>query len=139
VTEKSSLNDRILSRRTGPSGDDDADAADDCGAFGYLRGVRDRALMLDLRLKSGDREAFPYTLLERIRFDMSEGITLQFSGVSVKIVGRNLATLLPNGVVLLDGLYRHRVPWITEGDELRAVKSAGDGVSVTSIQITATR
>jgi hypothetical protein len=134
VTEKPSLNDRILSRRTSPPTEDDPDSCDDCGAFGYLRGVRDRALMLDLKLKNGNREAFSYTLLERIQFDPSEGITLQYTGVSVKLRGRNLERLQTHGVALLEGLQRHRVPWIVESDELRSA-AASDAVAVTEILI----
>ena len=55
------------------------------------------------------------------------------------LVGHNLAKLQANGVVLLEGLHRHRVPWIVEGDELRTAKAAGDSVAVTSILITSTR
>lgn len=134
MTEKSTLNDRILTRRHSTPSEDDPDACDDCGAFGYLRGVRDRALMLDIRLKTGNREAFSLAMLDRIAFDPSEGITLHFAGTTVKLFGRNFARRQANGVVLLEGLHRHRVPWIVESDELRS-DAAEDVVFVSGVQI----
>jgi hypothetical protein len=133
VTEKSSLNDRILSRRT-IAPDEDADSADDCGAFGYLRGVRDRALMLELRLKSGNRDAYPYSLLEKLSYDPSEGVTLQFANGKVKLVGRHLASTQANGAMLFEALTRHRVPWVLEGDELRSPAATGTAPVITAIQ-----
>jgi hypothetical protein len=47
--------------------------AADLGAFGFLRGVRDRAVMLELRWKDGSVVAFAYAWLERAGFDPSEG------------------------------------------------------------------
>ena len=44
---------------------DEAEALQDLGAFGWLRGVRDRAVMLELRQKDGGIVAFPYAWLER--------------------------------------------------------------------------
>lgn len=99
--------------------------ADDYGAFSILRGVRDRSLMLEFRLKNGNVVALGYGWLERIEFDPSEGITLTFTGQKVvKIIGRNLNAEVRPQVRLLDGLIRHRVPWIAEADEPTAFGAA---------------
>ncbi|HEY2761219.1 MAG TPA: hypothetical protein VGI75_10755 [Pirellulales bacterium] len=95
---------------------EDADGFDDLGAFGWLRGQRERAIMLQLRLKTGNIVSLGYSWLERAEFDASEGITLRFGGQSVKLLGRNLNAEVRQSVRLFDGLVRHRVPWIQEAD-----------------------
>ncbi len=37
-------------------------SADDLGSFGWLRGIRDRAIMLELRQKNGNVVAIGYKL-----------------------------------------------------------------------------
>ena len=128
---------QFTSRATAAPVRDEAemDAVDDLGVFGYLRGVRDRAVMLELRKKDGSVTAFGYGWLERIEFDPTDGITLRFAGQTVKIVGRNLNVETRPNVRLLDGLVRHRVPWIREaaGTELSAA-SRSDSI-IEEIQI----
>src|SRR5581483_10396872 len=79
---------------------------DDLGAFGWLRGVRDRAVMLELRRKDGSAVAFAYTWLERAEFDPSQGITLKFGMEKVKIAGRNLNAEAKPNVRLFAGILR---------------------------------
>lgn len=90
------------------------DAADDLGCFGYLRGVRDRAIMLELRKKDGTIAAFSYAYLERADFDPSEGITLHIMGKRIQIKGQNLNGEARPNIRLFHGITRHRVPWIQE-------------------------
>lgn len=100
----------------------DADAAEDYACFGWLRGVRDRALMLELRKLDGRVMAVGYAWLERVEYEPEAGITLFLPGLTVKIKGSGLNTTLPSGVRLLDGILRHRVPWLAESgrnDSLR--------------------
>jgi hypothetical protein len=84
------MNDSVLSRYTrvrpedAVAADNDTEGADDFGAFGWLRGVRDRALMLELRHRDGKVSAFGYAWLERAEFDPSDGITLYFAGRVVR-------------------------------------------------------
>lgn len=107
-----------------PEPEEDAGGEESLGAFGLLRGVRDRAVMLELRRRDGSMVAFNYAWLERIDFDASDGIVLKFGGHTVKIAGRNLGG---GGARLLDGICRHRVPWIQESDsaaERRADRTA---------------
>src|SRR5258707_5878740 len=91
MNDKTSVLEKLVSRRTDTDGlEDDANDFDDLGAFGWLRGVRDRALMLELRRRDGSALALGYAWLERAEFDPSEGITLCFGGKTVRITGRNL-------------------------------------------------
>jgi hypothetical protein len=113
-------------------GDDLEDARgaiDDLGAFGWLRGIHERALMLELRRKDGNIVAFGYAWLEHADFDPSEGITLHFGVKKIKITGRHLNTEIRSNVRLFAGLVRHRVPWIQESDE-RSALTANPAVTV---------
>lgn len=88
-----------------------------CGSFGYLRGVRDRALNLELRLESGDSISLPYSWLGPTRFDPSGRIVLLFQGGDLYLVqlgGRNLNRLPEEGISLYELLLRHRVTWVRE-------------------------
>jgi hypothetical protein len=134
VSDAGFLNDRLLARRAGPV-EDDPDLFQDCGAYGLLRGSRERALMLECRFRDGNREAFPYSLLERVSFDPSEGILLRFPGVLIKFGGRNLSHSSLTNVSLLDAILRHRVSWVAETDELHAAAKPKEVAVVTSIAI----
>ncbi|QDV90907.1 hypothetical protein RAS2_19920 [Phycisphaerae bacterium RAS2] len=94
----------------------DTEAADDLGAFGWLRGIRDRAVCLELRKSDGNILAVSYGYIEKAEFDPSEGITLSVSGQKVRIKGRNLNAEVRPTVRLFEGLARHRVPWVQEAD-----------------------
>ena len=138
MNERTTLSDRLLPRRPAAA-DDDPDACDDCGVFGVLRGANARAAMLELRMKGGGREAFPYALLERLSFDPSVGLTLRFLGAEVRLLGRNLARPAGAGPSLLDALLRHRAAWVGEVDELRAAARSDDAVVVTRIEVAAAK
>lgn len=103
------------------------------GAFGYLRGVRDRALMLELRFKDGRVIAFSYAMLDRASFDPSEGIRLRFPGQEVLIVGQHLNK--GRGVGLFDALVRHRAAWIQEASRADLLSSRGDGPLIDAIKL----
>lgn len=95
----------------------DAGSTDDLGCFGWLRGVRDRAVMLELRRKDGTIAAFSYAYLERVDFDPSEGITLHMLGRTIRIKGRALNAEVRPQVRLFHGIARHRVPWIRQSQD----------------------
>ena len=136
MTDRHDLLDRVGGRRiTAAESVEDAEAGDDCGAYAALRGARDRAAMIDFRLRSGGREAFPYATLEGVSFDPADGVTLRFLGAVVRIQGRNLALASPAGISLLEALHRHRVPWVREVDELRGAFLPTEAVVVTRIEI----
>lgn len=90
------------------------EAAEDLGAFGWLRGVRERAIMLELRKKSGNVMAIGYSWIERVEYDPSSGLTLHALGRAVRITGSNLNTPQSGAARLFDGIVRHRVTWIQE-------------------------
>lgn len=115
---------KILGRRaeTGPDPDlpPPSDATDDHGCFGWLRGVKERSLMLELRKKTGQIKAFGYAWLELVEFDPSDGIALYFPGHIIKVKGSNLNSPISpdrSQINLFAGLLRHRVPWIREGEK----------------------
>jgi hypothetical protein len=102
---------------------------EDFGAFGFLRGVRERALMLELRHRDGTLSAFGYSWLDRVTFDPSDGITVSFGRYKVIITGTNLNDEIRPNVRLFEGITRHRVPWIAESDG-PALIEAGPGLPV---------
>lgn len=62
----------------------------------WLRGTRERAIMLELRMTDGTVISLGYNWPRKATFDLSDGIILDFSGETVKITGRNLdAELAP--------------------------------------------
>ena len=125
---------------TTPSPDDPAeDGEGACGAFGYLRGTRDKALAVAFRFADGNTETLPYSHLAGWRFDPSVGLLLRYTADVVTLVlvrGSNLDVPVGAGVDLLaGGLQRHRVVWVREMDAA-AVKAVGDtGPTVDKIEV----
>jgi hypothetical protein len=116
-------------------GDDDDDAVDDFAAFGFLRGARERALMLEIRKRSGDIVALAYALLERMDYDASGALTLLFAGQSViRIIGRNLNSEIRPNVRLLDAILRHKATWIQESGSAAAMAADEHAVVIERIE-----
>jgi hypothetical protein len=137
------MTDRILDKYGGhktPDDDNDiiestdADAAEDLGGFGWLRGIRDRAWMLELRKKDGNILAVGYGWLERAEFDPSAGIKLHISGRIIQIKGRNLNAEARPQLRLFQGIARHRVPWIQEADEPASIEADAEATVIDSIE-----
>ena len=111
-----------------------------CSAFGYLRGLHEKALAIEFQMRTGDKEYFPYAWLGPWRYNPSTGLLLKFSGDVASLVlirGSNLdAPVNQSGVNLTDkGLQRHRVSWVREmeKDELQR---AGEGTpTIDTIEI----
>jgi hypothetical protein len=122
--------------RFGDGSDDAAPESDgecdDLGAFGLLRGLRDRAEMLELRKKTGNIRAVPYGWIEKVDLDPSDGITLYVGGEKIKIRGRNL-NLAGRQISLLGGIIRHRVAWIAQADRSHAMQAKEGSVVVDEI------
>jgi hypothetical protein len=114
---------------------DDADGAESLGAFGWLRGMKERSLYLELRKKDGGVLAMGYSWLDRVYFDPSEGITLRYGGQTIKIIGRNLNAEIRPNVRLLDGLLRHKVPWIAEADQATLMQAGKNAVLIEGIEV----
>jgi hypothetical protein len=115
--------------------DSDSDGTQDIdGLFGWLRGVRDRCITLELRKKDGRILAVSYGWIDRFEFEPSEGITLHFGGRHLTIKGRNLNAEIRPLVRLFSGLCRHRVPWIAEADLPAQMKAAPTATIVEQIE-----
>ncbi len=97
---------------------------DDLGVFGFLRGSRERATMLELRKRDGHVLAVCYGMFE-VEFDPSEGITLHFADRKIKIKGRNLNAEAKPNVKLFEVICRHKAPWLREASESEQL-SAGE-------------
>src|SRR5437870_278270 len=101
-----------------------------CGAFGYLRGIRDQAAAVEFRFRDGNSFWFPYGWLGTWQYNPSEGLLLKFSGDLVYLVlirGSNLDRPLNEGAINLTraGLQRHRVLWVREMSE-EDIRQLGD-------------
>jgi hypothetical protein len=103
-----------------------------CAAFGYLRGMRERADALEFRFRDGNSTWFPYGWLGNWEFNPSEGLLLKFSGDLVYLVlirGSNLDRPLTDSTINLTtaGLQKHRVLWVREmhEEEIRQIGESG--------------
>jgi hypothetical protein len=110
------------------------DTCDDCGAFGWLRG-RERALMLELRFKTGNVVALAYAWLERVEYDPSEALMLTFGRQLVKLEGSGLAADIRPNMSLLQGLVRQRITWICESGNRTLPGAHATDVAVTRITL----
>lgn len=112
---------------------------EECLAFGYLRGIRDRALSLELRLANGNRQAFPYSWLGPMTYNPSAGLLLKFVGDLVYLVlleGSNLNALANGAVTLFDrGIQRHRVTWVREMTRQQVERAAEGEVTIERIRV----
>ena len=118
---------KFVSRKTEAPAPTDLEEVDNLGSFGWLRGIRDRAEMLELRHRDGTVSAHGYAWLRKAHFDPSGEIVLDFSGETVCIAGRNLNAALSPGKRLFEGILRRKVPWLAQATNdvaLTAVKGA---------------
>ncbi|MBI2479443.1 MAG: hypothetical protein HYV60_12665 [Planctomycetia bacterium] len=111
-----------------------------CAAFGYLRGIADRANAVEFRFRDGNSVWFPYGWLGTWRYNPSEGLLLKFSGDLVYLVlirGSNLDRPLNEGSINLTrgGLQRHRVLWVREMTEGEIRQVGETGPTIDSIQV----
>jgi hypothetical protein len=139
------MSDRILQRyvarigmatdpETALPAESEGDDAESFGCFGWVRGVRDRAICLELRKKTGKVLAIPYAYISRMEFEPSGVIRLGCGGESITITGRNLNGEVREQVRLFQGLTRHRVPWIQEADRAVTMQAEKNSVVVESVE-----
>lgn len=107
---------------------------DDLGTFGFLRGSRERATMLELRKRDGGILAVGYGWLEKVSFDPSDGIMLYVVGQKIRIKGRNLNVEVHPKVRLFEALCRHRVPWLREANEPENLSAREGDTVIESIE-----
>ena len=122
---------RLASANSAP---EESDGAEDYGAFAILRGVRDFARFLQLRMKDGSMIAIGYAWLERVEFQ-PPSITLHFTTQRVTIIGRNLNSEIRPNVRLLDGLLRHRVPWLQQADAATVMEADHRATVIESVEV----
>jgi hypothetical protein len=119
-----------------PESDEEA-----CAAFGYLRGLQDRALEVEFRRRDGTSEAYPYSCLASRRFDPSVGLLLKYTADVVTLVlicGSNLDMPVKGTVNLTDrGFQRHRITWVREMDEDELRRVGDSGPTIDAIHIAA--
>jgi|ERR1700733_3026715 len=113
----------------------DEDDTIEVPGFGWLRGIRDTAIMLEIRHRDGHITAFSYNVLDRAEFDPSDGITLKFAGVLVRITGRNLNVEARPHLRLFEGITRHRVSWIQEADEPTAMEAPKEATVIEEVEV----
>lgn len=133
MSEQSILK-RYVTREDQPGNSTESEGTEDLGAFGWLRGIRDRAVMLELRKKDGNILALGYGYLDHAEFDPSEGITLSVAGRKIQIKGQGLNREARPTVRLFEGITRHRVPWIQEAEDTFGADNAGAATVVESIR-----
>jgi hypothetical protein len=131
----------ILEKYAGRNGEgvaerdqEEAEVTEDLVSFGWLRGIRDRALSLELRMKTGNIVAIGYSYIEKLEFDPSEGITLHALGQKIRIKGRNLNAEIRQSFRLFEGICRHRVPWVKEADEPAEMRADSNATVVEQIE-----
>lgn len=119
---------------------DDEGGEGSCAAFGYLRGIRDRAEAIEVRFLNGNSTWFPYNWLGNWQFNPSDGLLLKFSGDVVYLVlirGSNLDQPLVDTSTNLtsSGLQRHRIVWMREMTEEEIRQVGETGPTIDSIQV----
>ncbi len=112
---------------------------DSCTAFGFLRGIRDRAMALEFRFSNGKSKTFSYHLLHEMTYIAPAGLLLKLVGDKITLVlieGTNLNAQISGGASLYDrGLQRHRVTWIKEMTRQQADKAGENDVIVARIRM----
>lgn len=111
-----------------------------CAAFGYLRGIRERADAIEFRFRDGNSVWFPYGWLGTWKLNPSEGLLLKFSGDLVYLVlirGSNLDRPLTDSTINLThaGLQRHRVLWVREMSEEEIRQVGETAPTIDSIEV----
>lgn len=127
------------SPHVGPERDDDS-ADESCAAFGYLRGIREKADSLEMRFRNGNSAWLPYHWLGNWKYNPSNGLMLKFSGDVVYLVlvsGSNLDRPLLDSTTNLtrSGLQRRRIAWMREMTEEEIRKIGESGPTIDSIQV----
>ena len=144
ITHKERLQrNQHLTERISPTSkkDNDTDGTEGaCQAFGFLRGIRERADAIEFRFVDGNSVWFPYGWLGLWKFNPSEGLLLKFSGDLVYLVlikGCNLDMPIDETSVDLmrSGLQRHRIVWVREMTQEEIRELGERGPTVDSIEI----
>jgi hypothetical protein len=112
----------------------DMEGTENLGNYGFLRGARDTAEMLELRKRTGNIRAISFSWIQKVDYDPSSGITLFAGDEKIRIKGRNLNAIGRQQISLLGGIMRHRVPWISESDQSTTMQADKNAVVVEMIE-----
>jgi hypothetical protein len=112
----------------------DLDGTENLGNYGFLRGARDTAEMLELRKRTGNIRAISYGWIQKVDYDPSSGVTIFAGDEKIRIKGRNLNLIARQQISLLGGIIRHRVPWISESDQSATLQADKSDVVVEAIE-----
>ena len=115
-----------------PAGDDGE--PEGFGCFGLLRGARERAVSLELRRRTGEALAIPYSYISRCEFAPAIGILLCCGPDTVRIHGRNLNREVRPRLTLFGGLARHAVVWACESDRAASMVAGDEAAVIESIE-----
>lgn len=97
-------------------------------AIGVSRKAWGGEPMINFISRTGDHQAIAYNHLYRVRFDPSQGITLDFTNHSVVIQGRNLAEAYQK-------LAMQRVIFVAEADDATGRLASDHEPTVTQLRI----
>jgi hypothetical protein len=134
MSDDSALN-RYLGGRGGRSGSHDISEIEEMegSTFGRIRGMRDRAIMLELRRKTGQIKAISYSAIFRIEFDPSEGITIFHGRDVIKVRGQHLNSQKDRRG-LFEAITRNLVPWVQETSQSAALQADKDACIIEAIE-----
>jgi hypothetical protein len=112
-----------------PEGD-----AEDLGAFGFLRGMQARSIMVELRRRGGETLAVAYGFIDRVHLDPSDSITLYCGRRTITIRGKNLNYEIRPNFTLFRALICARAPWLAETDQSAMLQSGTHAVVIEAIE-----
>jgi hypothetical protein len=113
-----------------------------CRAFGYLRGLRERAQAVQFHFRDGNSLCLAYHWLGGWQHNPSVGLLLKFTGDVVTLVlirGSNLGMPVKGSEINLTdrGLQRHRITYVREMDEDELAKAGEDEPTIDAIEAAA--
>lgn len=113
---------------------DESDRVGEFSCFGWLRGARERSVMLELIRKDGHTLGIGYAWIHEMEYDPAGRIVLHAGERTITISGRNLNHETRPNVRLFSALTRHRVLWVREMDEHRPLDSDDSITMIDSIE-----
>jgi hypothetical protein len=113
-----------------------------CPAFGYLRGLHERAEAVRFCFRNGNSLCLAYSWMGGWEHNPSVGLLLKFSGDVVTLVtirGSNLDGGVNGADINLTdrGLQRHRITWVREMDDDELRRAGKDEPTVDAIDAAA--
>jgi hypothetical protein len=107
----------------------EADEGEALDAYENAHAVSREAIMLELRLKTGEIVSFPYSSLRMARYSPQGTVELRFDGNRVTAEGTNLR-------LLHDSIIQHRQRFIQEGTDAEKGAKSDDTAHIDRIVIT---